>query len=107
MVTWITGNSGAGKTTLARKIIASDGGILLDGDAMRTCWKLDFSKADRVENNLRIARIAKVLDQQGFNVVVATICPYRALRQAVKEITSCRFIYLDGGKTGKQYPYEQ
>ena len=107
MITWITGNSGAGKTTLARKLIQTDGGVLLDGDSMRTCWKLGFSKEDRIENNLRIARIAKVLDAQGFNVIVATICPYRALRQEVKKITNCRFIYLEGGKSGKDYPYER
>ncbi len=107
MITWITGNSGAGKTTLAKKVIASDGGILLDGDSMRTCWKLGFSKEDRIENNLRIARIAKVLSLQGFNVVVSTICPYRDLRQQVKDITQCRFVYLEGGRSGDDYPYEQ
>ena len=106
MITWITGNSGSGKTTLAKKIINIDGGILLDGDSMRTCWELGFTKDDRIVNNLRIAKIAKVLDQQGFNVVVSTICPYHDLREQVKNITNCRFIYLDGGKTGKDYPYE-
>lgn len=107
MITWITGNSGSGKTTLAKKIIASDGGILLDGDGMRTCWSLGLSKEDRVENNMRIAKIAKVLDGQGFNVVVATICPYRELREQVKRITKCRFIYLEGGIEGEDYPYEK
>jgi hypothetical protein len=105
-ITWITGNSGAGKTTLAKKILRADGGILLDGDDMRSCWSLGFSKEDRIENNLRIAHIARVLEKQGFNVVVATICPYVALRAQVKEITNCRFISLDGGKIGEQYPYE-
>ncbi len=105
-VTWITGNSGSGKTTLAKKLIASDGGILLDGDAMRLCWTLGFSKEDRIENNMRIAKIAKMLDLQGFDVVVSTICPYRELREEVKVITNCRFIYLEGGKIGEDYPYE-
>lgn len=107
MITWVTGNSGSGKTTLAKKIIASDGGILLDGDGMRTCWSLGLSKEDRVENNMRIAKIAKVLDGQGFNVVVATICPYRELREQVKRITKCRFIYLEGGIESEDYPYEK
>lgn len=108
MVTWITGQSKSGKTTLAKKIIAHDGGILLDGDAMRKCWTLGFSYEDRVENNLRIAKIAKELSDQGFNVVVATICPYKQLRQDVHTITNCRFIYLSGGlETSEQYPYEQ
>lgn len=107
MVTWLTGNSGAGKTTLAKKIIHSDGGVLLDGDAMRACWSLGFSKEDRIENNMRIAKIAKLLSDQGQNVVVATICPYKDLREEVKKLTNCRFVYLDGGKTGENYPYEQ
>jgi len=107
MVTWITGNSGAGKTTLAKKIIAHDGGILLDGDAMRKCWTLGFSKEDRWENNLRIAKIVNELSSQGFNVIVATICPFKDLRQEVEKITNCRFIYLSGGKeSSNEYPYE-
>lgn len=105
-ITWVTGNSGSGKTTLANKLIKCDGGILLDGDKLRECWTLGFSKEDRVEQNLRIAKIAKMLDLQGFDVVVSTICPYKDLRARVKAITNARFIYLEGGKEGKDYPYE-
>ena len=105
MITWITGNSGAGKTTLARKMRINE--TILDGDAMRACWPgLGFSKKDRWENNLRIARIAKMLEDQGHDVIVATICPYRELREEVRKITGCKFIYIEGGKTGVQYPYE-
>ena len=85
-VLWIIGNSGAGKTSLAREAIKMYGGISLDGDDMRTCWKLGFGEDNRYENNLRIARIAKVLSMQGFDVVVSTICPYRALRAMISEI---------------------
>jgi len=107
MVTWITGQSKSGKTTLAKKIIAHDGGILLDGDSMRKCWTLGFSKEDRWENNLRIAKIANELSSQGQNVIVSTICPYKDLRQEVQKITNCRFIYLEGGlETSNEYPYE-
>lgn len=106
MITWITGNSGSGKTTLAKKIIKADGGILLDGDSMRTAWTLGFSDSDRIENNLRIAKIARILDDQGFNIVVATICPFKKLRKEVQRITRCKFIYLDGGLNGEDYPYE-
>lgn len=106
MVTWITGNSHAGKTTLANKIRRHE--IILDGDALRAIWPgLGLSKADRWEQNLRAARLAKTLDLQGFDVIVATICPYKKLRDEVRAITDCRFIYLGGGKTGPEYPYEQ
>lgn len=107
-ITWITGNSGAGKTTLAKKILAADGGILLDGDEIRGCWTdLGFDEASRREQNLRVARLAKLLNSQGFNVIVSVICPYKDLRGQVKEITNCRFIYLDGGKEpDEKYVYE-
>ena len=82
--------------------------IILDGDAMRAVWPgMGFTKEDRCEHNMRVARMAKELEDQGFDVIVATICPYRDLRDDVQRITRCRFIYLEGGKEGKDYPYEQ
>lgn len=107
MITWITGNSWSGKTTLAKRMI-KQGEILLDGDAMRAVWPgMGFSKEDRCEHNMRVARMAKELEDQGFDVIVATICPYKDLRYEVQRITRCRFIYLEGGKEGKDYPYEK
>jgi adenylylsulfate kinase len=94
MIWWITGNSGSGKSTLAKKMTNA---MWLDGDAMRGCWSLGFSREDRFENNLRIAKIAKVIHEQGHDVVVSTICPFKELRDAVQKITGCRFVYLDGG----------
>ena len=82
--------------------------IHLDGDVMRTVWQLGFSEKDRYEQNLRIARLAKVLRNQGFNVVVSTICPYKDLREKVQEICGCKFIYLEGGQEpNEEYPYEK
>jgi len=105
-VTWLTGNSGSWKTTTAKAMVQR-GDILLDGDEMRKCWEdLDMSEKDRWEQNIRVARIAKVLSDQGFNVIVAVICPYRDLRRRVKTITNCKFIYLEGGRDGDKYPYE-
>ena len=105
MITWIIGQSGSGKTTLANRIKKNE--IILDGDSMRLVWPgLGFTYNDRYEQNMRIARLAKELESQGFDVIVATICPYKKLREDVKSVTSCRFIYLDGGKIGDEYPYE-
>ena len=106
MITWITGQSKSGKTTLAKKLVGD--GILLDGDIMRQtiCRGLGFSKEDRIKNNMRIARLAKELDGQGFEVVVSTICPYKELRDDIYKLTGCRFIYLEGGIQSKDYPYE-
>lgn len=105
MITWITGNSGAGKTTLARRLRKTE--IILDGDELRAIWPgLGFTKEDRIEQNMRAARLAKNLEDQGFDVIVSTICPFKDLRAQVQEITGCRFVYLEGGKQGEEYPYE-
>ena len=109
MITWICGNSKAGKTTLSESL----GGfyknwVRLDGDVLRGVWTdLGLSKKDRIEQNLRVARLAKRLSDQGFNVLVSVICPYKSLRKQVKEITNCKFIYIDGGEEGKNYPFDK
>ena len=111
---WITGNSGSGKTTLAKWIVAhcfKDEVAWLDGDEMRKLWPdLKWSREDRIENNLRIARLAKLLSDQGLVVVVSTICPYADLRNQIREMVfgNVQFVYLSGGKEpSEQYPYEE
>ena len=106
MITWVTGNSGAGKTTLAKRLLKHE--IHLDGDEMRAVWPgVGLDEGSRREQNLRVARLAKTLENQGFDVIVSTICPYRDLREQIKTMTGCRFIYLEGGKEGVEYPYER
>lgn len=108
MILWLTGNTGSGKTTFA-KHLADKHTIILDGDQMRESINkdCDLSSQGRRENNLRIARLAKVLADQGFNIIVSVICPYEDLRLEVQEICDCKFIYLEGGKKGVAYPYEE
>ncbi len=111
MIIWITGNSKAGKTTTAKlfKSLANDKVVILDGDDMRFVWQdLGFSKEDRYIQNLRIAKLAKILEKQGFIVVVASICPYKRLRDSIQDMIDCKFIYLSGGKAPSgEYPYEE
>lgn len=107
MIFWLTGNTGAGKTTLAKQM-ADAKTVILDGDDMRYIWQdLTMSKEHRIEQNLRVARLAKSIEKQGFTVIVAVICPYESLRKEVKEITDCMFIYLPYGRENtKEFPYE-
>ncbi|MCW5701032.1 MAG: adenylyl-sulfate kinase [Bradyrhizobium sp.] len=79
-VIWITGLSGAGKTTLAAEVVnilRSDGKavIMLDGDELRDVFG-DEARHDR-ESRLRLAlrysRLCQMLGRQGINVVIATI----------------------------------
>ena len=105
-IIWITGNSGSGKSTMAEQMKTKNT-VILDGDLLRGIWTdLGLSKEDRWEQNLRVARMAKMLHKQGFDVVVSVICPYKALRDEVQKITDCGFIYLKIKAKGKDYVYE-
>lgn len=76
-VIWITGLSGSGKTTLAsalQKRLA--GSIILDGDKIRHALRRDkngFDLASRKELALTYSRLSRLLAEQGFTVIVATI----------------------------------
>ena len=83
-VIWITGLSGAGKTTLANELITSLEQrdlrpILLDGDILRKLLKVPHKPKDshtresRIELALKYAQMCRLLSSQGFTVVIATI----------------------------------
>jgi adenylylsulfate kinase len=88
---WLTGMSGAGKSTISDQIMARfrDSGArveLLDGDIVRTNLSqgLGFSREDRDTNVRRIGFVADLLSRNGIIVVVAAISPYRETREEVK-----------------------
>lgn len=115
MVIWFSGNSGVGKTTLATWLANYHNGILLDGDRMRATISqgAGFSKEDRETHNLRVARLAKELDSQGYDVMVAVIAPYVELRKRIAEICNPRWVYVCNRKREAEleklgnYPYEK
>lgn len=94
MILWIVGESGSGKSYIAKALQEKYKSVWIDGDMMRRVWKLGFDLKDRKEHNIRIARLARELDEQGHNVVISTICPTRELKDEVKKITRCRFLEL-------------
>lgn len=108
-VYWLFGNSGAGKTTLAKELQRRlPQSLLLDGDDLRAVWRLGFSKEDRYEQNFRAARLASIAAEQGITVIVALICPYRELRAKISEHINPHWIYLPGGHlTTDEYPFEE
>ena len=83
-VIWITGLSGSGKSTIARKIqellqLKGVKSIVIDGDQIRYVINDDtcgHDKKSRVKNAFRICRLAKLIADQGFIVIVATISLY-------------------------------
>jgi len=106
---WITGNSGAGKTTLAEKLFEMiPNSIVLDGNTLRDIWiGLGFSELDRREQSFRTVKLATYLERQGYNVIVSVICPYKDLRKTLDDNFKIFWIKLRGGKKpSKEYPYE-
>ena len=99
-VIWLTGLSGAGKSTIATKLnrMLSDAGkksFILDGDVMRSglCSDLKFSQEDRQENVRRIAEVARLFAEAGIICIVALISPYRIDRDSARKIIgSDRFV---------------
>ncbi len=87
---WLTGLSGAGKSTVAEALAARLTGTveLLDGDEVREFLSkgLGFSREDRDTNVLRIGWVAATLAKHGVLVLAAVISPYAATRQAVRAL---------------------
>ncbi|MDA8455063.1 adenylyl-sulfate kinase [Acidovorax sp. GBBC 3334] len=90
---WLTGLSGAGKTTLAHALEASlhrDGlrACVLDGDRLRAGLSSDlgFSDADRAESTRRAAHVARLFVDAGVIAIVALISPFRAERAAARAL---------------------
>jgi adenylyl-sulfate kinase len=82
---WLTGLSGAGKSTIAER--RGRRWELLDGDVVRLNLSkgLGFSKEDRDTNILRIGWVAERLAYHGAAVVVSAISPYREARDQVRQ----------------------
>jgi adenylyl-sulfate kinase len=97
-VIWLTGLSGAGKSTIAKslRLCAVADGVpiaILDGDDVRRGLSqgLGFGQADRRENIRRIAEVARLLSDQGLVVIVAAVSPMRELRALARNIIGAAF----------------
>lgn len=91
MIIWLTGYSGAGKTTIASKLTQqlqnhAHAAVLLDGDVMRSILSNHgFDEVSRKMHNQQVGNLALLLERQGIIVVVALISPYAAVRNAIAE----------------------
>ncbi len=95
---WLTGLSGAGKSTvanlLARRLRADGARVeVLDGDVIRTNLSkgLGFSKEDRDTNIRRIGFVCSLLSRNGVIAIAAAISPYRSVREEVRA-TNTNFV---------------
>lgn len=92
-VIWLTGLSGAGKSTIAdsaaRKLHAL--GVhtfVLDGDNVRHGLNKDlgFTPEDRAENVRRVAEVSKLMCEAGLVVFVALVSPFTSDRRAARDL---------------------
>jgi len=92
-VLWLTGLSGAGKSTIAnlveRKLARMNRHtFLLDGDNVRHALNKDlgFTDADRIENIRRVGEVARLMTDAGLIVITAFISPFRSEREMVRQM---------------------
>lgn len=95
MVYWFTGQPGAGKTVLGKKLHSflktekrnwRRDVFHLDGDDLRELTiNKDYSEEGRIRNIRNAQMIVEYLHNNGCDVVVSLVAPYRWLREEFKE----------------------
>lgn len=92
-VIWLTGISGAGKSTIAAAVMtalkAKNRPVFpIDGDDLRggLSSDLSFTEADRIENMRRAAEVAQMASSCGLIAIVSLISPSAKGRQMVREL---------------------
>jgi adenylylsulfate kinase len=97
---WLTGLSGAGKTTIAKhlkkKFLTPVHWFIVDGDELRSGinQNLGFSEEDRTENIFRAAHICKMLNDKQISVIACIMSPLEEQRKMAKNIIGKRNFFL-------------
>jgi adenylylsulfate kinase len=101
-VLWLTGLSGAGKTTIANVVepeLERRGFVVehLDGDIVRTHLSkgLGYSKEDRDANIARIAWVASRIARAGGAVIVSAISPYEEARHHARQLIASQAPFVE------------
>ncbi len=90
VVVWLTGLSGAGKTTIARAVTShlKARGVPvehLDGDVLRGIFpQTGFTREERNDHVIRVGFLASMLERHGVTVVCSFISPYHEARERVR-----------------------
>tara|TARA_Y100001968_G_C19350228_1_gene714250 strand:+ start:795 stop:1322 length:528 start_codon:yes stop_codon:yes gene_type:complete len=99
---WITGLSGAGKTSLSNELVKSmknitPNVIFLDGDQLRLVLQRSaFTRDERLDIGFSYARFTKLLTDQGFHVVIAVMGLFHELQDwSRKNISNYVEVFLD------------
>jgi len=90
---WLTGLPSSGKSTIAEalgKKLKKENipYYIIDGDNIRSTLNKDlgFTKEDRIENNRRVAHLAKILFDSGVVPIVATVSPNDSSRTFARSL---------------------
>lgn len=85
---WLTGLSGAGKTTIGNRLYYSmkpqrQNTIILDGDILKKIAGKDlgYGREERLERAYRYCDLCKLLTDQGINVIICTIAMFDEIRE--------------------------
>lgn len=91
MIYWMTGQPGAGKTTLSKLLITyleiKTGRPVfhVDGDNLRALTlNHDYSRDGRIKNIEGAQKISHYLHNEGYDVVVSVVSPYKWQRDELK-----------------------
>lgn len=114
MIYWITGRAGAGKTTKAvalREDLYAQGCrdiVILDGDVVRVFFPTGFTDNEREAHIMHTAKVAALLESQGFTVIIALVSPRKHWRVAARKLFArSALIYMPGGTLWPGTEYEE
>jgi adenylyl-sulfate kinase len=96
---WLTGMSGAGKTTIAEEIKSREAMgniVIIDGDDLRKGINsnLGFTDKDRNENVFRASHICKILNDNGIDVMACIMSPTEEQRRIAESVIGKEKFFL-------------
>jgi len=98
MIYWFTGQPSHGKTVLATKLVThyKENGkkiFHVDGDNLRALTlNKDYSEQGRIDNVRGAQKIARYLHNEGYDVVVSLVSPYRWQREELKSVLNTNLV---------------
>lgn len=106
MIINLTGQAGAGKTTLAKELLKIiPNSINIDGDELREIFSnKDYSENGRRNNITNAYNIATFLHHKGYTPIISLISPYKDLRDELKnKIDTLEFYIFTSSVRGREH----
>jgi adenylylsulfate kinase len=97
---WLTGISGSGKSSIAKKIIKSlrkniGSTILINGDDIREIFKLNsYDNLSRKEIAFMYSKFCNFINRQGINILFATISMFEDVRKLNRKLNPKTYIEI-------------